>query len=231
MILAAGRGTRLASIGLKVPKVLVEVGDRPLLESQLDYLSREGIERVVINAHHRAEAIESFARAYDGPAAITVVREPTLLGTAGAVRNALHLLGEESFFVLYGDVVIDQPLAPIAEAHRTSGACATLTVYESEAVEGKGTVLLDGEGWIRRFVEKAAPGPLRALVNAGLYLLEPPFVTRLSSGVELDFGLDVFPTALGQGARMFGYRLSQPVIDVGTPEGLELARVRAAASP
>src|SRR3954454_22943445 len=94
MVLAAGRGTRLGSLGLTVPKVLVDVGGRPLLERQLDYLAREGIERVVVNAHHLAEAVDSFAREYTGALELSVVTEVQLLGTAGGVRNALDVLGD-----------------------------------------------------------------------------------------------------------------------------------------
>jgi NDP-sugar pyrophosphorylase family protein len=228
MILAAGRGTRLASIGLSVPKALVEIGGRPLLLSQVDYLAREGIERVVVNAHHRAEAIEAFAREYRGSVAVSVAREPKLLGTAGAVRNVVHLLGPEAFFVLYGDVVIDQSLSPIAAMHRSRGADATVTVYESDSIEGKGTVVVDKRGWVRSFVEKHGEKQGPALINAGLYLLEPRFVRGFPTEREIDFGHEIFPAALARGARIFAYRLRDPVIDVGTPEGLSAARARAA---
>ena len=228
MILAAGRGTRLAPIGLTVPKALVQIGGRPLLQSQIDYLAREGIERIVVNAHHRAEAIEAFVRDYRGPVAVGVAREPKLLGTAGAVRNVLHLLGPEAFFVLYGDVVIDEPLAPIADEHRIRGAEATITVYESDGIESKGTVVVDEGGWVRSFVEKQSVRQRPALVNAGLYLLEPRFVAELPSETEIDFGHEVFPAALARGARVLAHRLAGPVIDVGTPEGLSEARARAA---
>ncbi len=118
MILGAGRGTRLAELGLAVPKVLVPVGGRPLLARQIDYLAEQGFERVVVNAHHLAEAIQAFAAEYVGPVQLTVVTEPRLLGTAGSVRNALELLGQEAFLVLYGDVVVDEPLAPMLADHR-----------------------------------------------------------------------------------------------------------------
>ncbi len=228
MILAAGRGTRLGNVGLTMPKVLVEVGGQPLLQSQIEYLSREGTEHVVINAHHRAEAIERFADRYRGPLTLTVVKEQKLLGTAGGVRNALDHLGPAPFFVLYGDVVIDQPLAPIVAAHRRKRAAATVTVYESDSVQDKGTVQIDEHAWIRRFAEKEAPVRGPSLINAGLYLLEPSFITGIAPHTQVDFGHDVFPASLVSGARILAFKLSQPVIDVGTPEGLALARARAA---
>lgn len=231
MILGAGRGTRLAALGLDVPKVLVDVGGRPLLERQVAYLAREGVEHVVINAHHRAEAIVSFARERTGEPELSIVTEPRLLGTAGGVRNALDLLGDEPFFVLYGDVVVDEALAPIEAEHRRRGAAATVTVYESDEIEGKGTIVVDSDNRVTAFAEKAAAVSTRpALVNAGLYLLDPAFVAPLAPGVELDFGHDVFPAAVARGERVFAYVLSRPVIDVGTPEGLERARNLSSAS-
>lgn len=228
MVLGAGRGTRLGALGLTVPKVLVEVAGKPLLERQVEYLASYGVHRVVVNAHHLGEAIEAWARAYNGDAEVVVVLEPELLGTAGGVRNALDHLGDEAFYVLYGDVVVDHPLAELAAEHREGGAVATVTVYETDDVEGKGTVETDAEGWVEAFREKEPGIPTPALVNAGLYLVEPDLLAGLPLGVERDFGHDVFPEALGRGVRIRAHRLAEPVIDMGTPEGLARARDRAA---
>jgi mannose-1-phosphate guanylyltransferase len=231
MVLGAGRGTRLGSLGLAVPKALVEVSGTPLLRRQFEYLGRHGVKHVVVNAHHLSEMVEDFARQYKGPVAVTVVHEPVLLGTAGAVRNVLERLGDGPFFVLYGDVLVDEPLGLVAETHDRSGAEATITVYETHEIEGKGTVLTDLDGWVTGFAEKQPPPPgsSTALVNAGLYLLDPSFVADLPCGVERDFGHDVFPDALARGSRMRAHRLAREVIDVGTPAGLELAEQRIAA--
>lgn len=228
MVLAAGRGTRLGVLGLTVPKVLVDVGGQPLLERQVAYLASHGVKRVVVNAHHRAAAIEAWARAYNGAPEIVVVHEPELLGTAGGVRNALHHLGDEAFYVLYGDVVVDHPLARLAADHEPGDAEATVTVYETDDVEGKGTVVTDEQGWVVRFREKQPGILLPALVNAGLYLVEPRLVAGLPRGVALDFGHDVFPDALVRGARIRAHRLDEPVIDIGTVDGLARARDRVA---
>ncbi len=227
MLLGAGRGTRLAELGLAVPKILVPVGGRPLLARQIDYLQAQGVERVIINAHHLAEAVQAFAAEYAGPVELTVVTEPKLLGTAGSVRNALELFSRGPFFVLYGDVVVDQPLAPMVSEHIRRGAAATVAVYESLLVAGKGTLAVDDDGWITRFVEKDPTVRPPALINAGLYVLEPALLADLPPGEELDFGYDVFPSALRRGVKILAHRLPHSVVDVGTPEGLALAQVRA----
>src|SRR3954471_19880334 len=113
MILAAGRGTRLGPLGLTVPKILVEIGGEPLLARQLRYLEREGAQRVVLNAHHLADQIADFVNGYPGPLELVLLVEPKLLGTARGVGNALPYLGDGAFLVLYGDVLVDEPLAPL----------------------------------------------------------------------------------------------------------------------
>ena len=227
MILAAGRGTRLGALGLTTPKVLLDVGGEPLLARHLRYLADQGFERVVINAHHLAEHIAAFLARCEGPPETKLLEESSLLGTAGGVRNALDELGSAPFLVLYGDVLIDAPLREMIHAHRTHAADATVAVYASAEVEGKGLLELDAAGRIRSFVEKGERGDdeSSAWVNAGVYVLEPSFVRdTVPEGKEVDFGNEVFPAALGSGRRLFGHVLARAVIDVGTPEALGLAR-------
>jgi NDP-sugar pyrophosphorylase family protein len=224
MILAAGKGTRLGSLGRAVPKVLVPVGGRPLLDRHLKYLAREGFTRVVVNAHHLAPQIEAFVASYRGPLRVRCIVEQSLLGTAGSIRNALPQLGRDSFLVLYGDVLVDEPLGPMLEFHRQQDVLATLAVYESSLTEGKGVVRLDSGGRVTSFEEKnhGQRGP--ALVNAGLYLINPQLVASLPRGEAADFGDDVFPRALERGWHIAAYPMGAPVLDIGTPEGLALAR-------
>ena len=229
MVLAAGRGTRLAALGLGVPKPLIEIGGETLLARQLRYLHDGGIQRVVVNAHHLSEAIEEFAAEYrsGGGGELIVAVEPELLGTAGGVRNALPQLGEEAFLVLYSDVLFEEPLERLLATHRERGAAATLTVYESAQLDGKGVVEIAEDGLITHFVEKGEHEPgARGLVNAGLYVIEPALLAGLRRGVAADFGHDVFPAALARGERLAVHLLPAPVLDVGTPADLERARLQ-----
>lgn len=225
MILAAGRGTRLGALSETTPKILVELDGEPLLARQIRYLQSGGVERIVLNAHHLAERVQDFVAAHPRAADLEVVVEPELLGTAGGVRGALELLGDEPFVVLYGDVVIDEPIDAIYATHRRAGAVATLTVYAAEEVEGKGTVQLAADGTVDTFNEKTAAHVAgRAYINAGLYVLDPSLVAGLPAGAPLDFGHDVFPAALARGERIAAHILPAPVIDIGTPAALDLAR-------
>jgi mannose-1-phosphate guanylyltransferase len=230
MILAAGRGTRLGELGRTIPKVLVDIGGEPLLARQISYLQDNGVERIVVNAYHLAEQIEQFAADHPAAAHITVVHEPELLGTAGGVRNALECLGSEPFVVLYGDVIVTEPIAAVLATHNDNGACVTLALYRSADIEGKGTVELtaadDGPGQrIVAFHEKTtARADGEAYINAGLYIVDPDLIAELPAGVELDFGHDVFPEALARELPLAAHVLQAPVIDMGTPAMLDVAR-------
>jgi len=229
MVLAAGRGTRLGSLGVSTPKVLLDLGGEPLLARHLRYLEREGVQRVVINAHHLAEHIRGFIARYSGPLELVCILEERLLGTAGGVRNALPELRPGPFLVLYGDVLLDDSLAGAVETHRRRDAAATLAVHPAAAVEGKGVVELGEDGRVIAFVEKpVASHRDHVWINSGVYLLDERFVSQLPAGQDLDFGNDVFPDALERGARIFAHKLSTPVLDIGTPQGLEQARARVA---
>ena len=108
----------------------------------------------------------------------------------------------------------------------TAGAepSATLAVHAADSAEGKGVVVVDDDDRIEGFTEKGAETSGPFLINSGLYILEPEVVAQLAPGVECDFGSDVFPAALKRGLPLYAVRLAEPVIDIGTPEGLALAR-------
>ena len=225
MILAAGRGTRLGALGRSTPKILVELDGEPLLARQIRYLKKWGVERIVLNAHHLADQVEGFVSGHPQTGDLRVIVEPELLGTAGGVRNALPLLGEEPFVVLYGDVVVDESISAVAETHARARAVATVTVYRTAEVEGKGTVEIAPDGSVSAFQEKAiSHSDGEAYVNAGLYVVNPQLLRDLPAGVMLDFGHDVFPAAVERGERIAGHRLDAPVIDIGTPPMLDMAR-------
>lgn len=202
--------------------MLIPIGGQPLLDRHLEHLEREGIERVVINAHHLAgQLIEHVAR-YSGTLEVEVLVEPALLGTAGAAVNAMDVLGE-AFFVIYGDVMLFEPLAPLARTHLSSGAVATLAVYESENTRAKGVVEVDASGRVQRFVEQDPDRTGPGLVNAGLYVVARELLAGCPRDTFLDFGHDVFPEALSTGHHLQTHLISS-VVDIGTPEGLATAR-------
>jgi mannose-1-phosphate guanylyltransferase len=229
MILAAGRGTRLGELGLRIPKVLVEIGGQPLLARQVTYLADAGVERIVINAHHLADQIGDFVARRSHPAPVDVSFEPELLGTAGGVRAALDRFDDASpIIVIYGDTILDVPLRSLVAGHVDAIADATIAVNWLEDTQGKGLVEVDEEGWIVSFTEKPAQ-PHPGLANAGVYVLEPELLELAPEGQFCDFALDLFPHALGLGRRLRAQVIDVRADDIGTLDAL--ARARAAYRP
>jgi NDP-sugar pyrophosphorylase family protein len=224
MMLAAGRGTRLGELGRRLPKALVEVGGRPLLERQLDYLAAEGVQHVVVNAHHLAEQIVEHVARRDRATEVEVVVEPELLGTAGGVRNALSRFDLHApIIVAYADTILDAPLRAIVAGHERAGADGTICANWLENTHGKGVIDADGDGNVLAFREKPAD-PKPGLASTGLYVLERELIELIPEGRFCDFGLDVFPDALAAGRRLRVHRLDAVARDIGTLDSLAQAQ-------
>lgn len=220
MMLAAGRGTRLGGLGRSLPKALVPIAGKPLLAHQLEYLAAQGVERVVINAHHLAEQIVEFVALRDGRPRVEVAVEPELLGTAGGLRAALSRFDPSApIVVVYADTILNAPLGELVSGHVDAGAEATICANWLENTHGKGVLDVDGDGRIVAFVEKPAdarPG----LASTGLYVLEPSLVELAPEGAFCDFGHDLFPQALAAGRHLRAHTLDSLAHDIGTPGAL-----------
>ena len=209
-----------------IPKPMLPVGGRPVLEHLLLKLKGMGVDEIFINLHHQPEVIRSYFG--DGKKlelSIQYAFEPELLGTAGALRNfAGEFHDESSFYVCYGDNLFDCDLAPLRGFHAKAGALATIGLFAKEDVRGSGVAELDHGGRVIRFVEKPDPASVTSrLVNAGVYVLSPEimnFINRL----PCDFGHDVFPAMLTGEAALYGLVLDGTVRAIDTPELYEKHR-------
>ena len=195
-----------------------------MLDRHVERLKQVGVKRIVVNASHLADQIQSFVDRKEGAVELVCSFEREPLGTAGAVRKALHLLAPGPFLVVYGDVLLEAQFSELVAAHEGTGGVATLGAHEVSDARGKGVVSVDVEGRVTEFVEKAPTPPSPALVNAGVYVLEPSLIAALPPGRYFDFGYDVLPAAIRCGQPLFAHVLSGRVIDVGTPDGLASAR-------
>ncbi len=224
VILAGGMGTRLKAVTGDLPKPLALADGKPLLERQLELLAAAGVEDVCVLCSYRAEAIRDFCG--DGARwglKVACIEEERARGTAGAVIDALpHLL--DSFFVLYGDTVLDVDLAAMARAHLAAQPDATLLVHPNDHPADSDIVEVDAEGLVLAI--HGYPHPpgkdLPNLVNAGLYILEKHALRGLDGLPDKpDFGKHVFARMVDRGMRLLGYRSPEYIKDAGTPERLE----------
>ena len=223
MILGAGRGTRLGEYGKRVPKILAKIAGRPLLTWQLEHLASEGFERAVVNTHHLASQVEDFAASWSGPPELRLAYEQHLLGTAGGLVNAWPQLGAEAAVVVYGDVLPGPSLRELLAVHQRRCPLATLAAYEAPASPAKGAIVADERDRITSFREKDLGVSGRVWINAGLMVVERRLTGLLAAGVPADFGLDLFPRALTEGADLRMHRLRKPVLDIGTRDALAVA--------
>jgi NDP-sugar pyrophosphorylase family protein len=225
-ILAAGLGTRLRSLGLDVPKVMVPIGGKPLLEHHLELFKRQGIREFIVNLHFLPEKITSYFG--DGSrfgVSITYSHEPELLGTAGAVKKMESELRGESFIVFYGDNLVRVDFAPLLEFHRIRQAQATVALFASPEPWTGGVVETDSNGRVLRFVEKPDRKQVSTnLISAGIFVLEPQVLDMIPAGQFYDFGRDVFPKLLAESRPVYAMAPKAYIQDVGTPERLARAQ-------
>lgn len=221
VIMAGGKGTRLGDIARDIPKPMVNVGGKPVLEHQVELLLRYGVRDIVIITGHLAESIESyFGDGEKWGVSISYFREPKPLGTVGGLKEIEHLLTED-FLLLYGDVMIDMNLARFIGFHREKGSECTLALHPNDHPYDSDLVEIDAESRITAFHPKprAAGTYYRNLVNAGAYAMSPAILPMLEQGKEADFGRDVFPK-LHQHMKCYGYITAEYLKDMGTPDRL-----------
>jgi mannose-1-phosphate guanylyltransferase len=183
-VLGAGLGTRLKSLTQRRPKPLIPVCNRPLITYAFDHLLGLGVERFVVNTHHRAEAYDAaFAEGRYRAASVELRHEPDILETAGGIKNVEDLLGAEAFIVYNGDILSDLPLEDVLRIHRERGDEVTMVLRSKDGPlevafdEASGRVTDVG-----RFFE---PGNNTRFLFTGIYIVEPTFFTRIQAATKI----------------------------------------------
>jgi mannose-1-phosphate guanylyltransferase len=196
-LLAAGVGSRLRPITDTVPKCMLAIDDRPLLDIWLDAFDRAGVDEVLLNLHHLPDVVSGHLDTRAGPPTVRTFFEPELLGSAGTLAaNRAWVGGEEMFLACYADNLTDFDLRSLVQAHREHGAVATLTVFRSERPSAGGVVELDGTGTVIGFTEKPT-NPVSDLVNAGMYAFHPDVLDEIGAPPR-DIGYDLLPRLVGR---------------------------------
>jgi mannose-1-phosphate guanylyltransferase len=224
-LLAAGLGTRLKPMTDRVPKCLLPIAGKPLLGHWLSLLTHHGFTDVLINAHYLADQVEAYVAAAPPPLRITIFREPVLLGSAGTVReNRAFVADGLPFLIAYADNFTRADLSALMTCHERYRPVMTIGLFEAEEPRRCGIADIDENGVIVGFEEKPAQ-PRSNLANAGLYVAGGELFDRLPATTPADFGQHVLPALSGD---MRGFRLREPLIDIGTPASYERAGREAA---
>lgn len=218
MIVAGGRGTRLAPLTDTCPKPLLPLVGVPFLAGQIRRLARAGITRVWLVVGADTQPFESLVPAMAAHGVtVTVVAEPTPLDTAGGVRSVIGQV-TGPVVVCNGDILTDVDVKALVAAHVAAQAQATLSLIRVEDPSSFGVCVRDGSRVVD-FVEKPVPGTLpgQDTVNAGTYILEPSALLEFSNG-PLSFERTVFPGILAAGGHIEGLVWDGVWADLGTPD-------------
>ena len=230
IVLAAGLGTRMRPYNGHVPKPLVTVGGRSLIDYGLDRLAEAGVERAIVNVHHLADAVERHLASRQRPRIIISDEREILLGTGGGIAKALPQLGAAPFFLVNSDTLWLDGLKPnfarLAENFDTGAMDALLLLAPSVGslgYQGRGDYTMRDDGRLRRRSEnEVAP-----FIYAGAAILAPALFAGAPQGA---FGLTSLFDHAAETGRLFGLRLDGLWMHVGTPEAVAAAEAALAAT-
>ena len=225
IILAGGKGTRLQSRLKGLPKPLIDICGKPLLERQIELLIRYGFEEVLVLVNHEADQITQFLESKkDWLIRIECIDDREPLGTAGATI-AIYPKLDQNFLVVYGDTMLDVDLERFEKFHMsTPQAIATLFLHPNDHPHDSDLVAMNQVNIITQFYPYPHPDNilLPNLVNAGLYWINKDAIDSIGRKKQFsDFGKDFFPQLIKQGEVLKGYNSPEYIKDCGTPARLD----------
>jgi mannose-1-phosphate guanylyltransferase len=230
MILAAGKGTRVRPITYTIPKPMIPILEKPVMEFLLELLRQHGFTEVMVNVSHLADEIERYFRdgqrfgvevAYSFEGRIIdgeLIGEA--IGSAGGMKRIQDFqpFFDDTFVVLCGDALIDLDLTAAIKWHREKGSIATIVMKDvpREEVSSYGVVVTDESGLIKTFQEKPTiEEALSTSINTGIYIFEPEIFNYIPSKTEFDIGGDLFPKLVAEGAPFYGVAMDFEWVDIG----------------
>lgn len=216
MLLVGGKGTRLQSVVNDRPKPMAEVAGRPFLEWLIRALQVQGVRRVILCTGYMGEVIEKYFE--DGKRwglEIQYSKDPTPVGTAGAVRNALDLIEKKQFLILNGDSYCPLELQRLLDSHITKNASISLWLVHVDDCRRYGSVQIGHDGSVKTFKEKSLVRS-SGLINAGIYVMERNIGKTIPEHRVYSLENDFFPQFVGRG--LYAVVGKPPFIDIGTPE-------------
>lgn len=218
VVLVGGEGTRLRPLTYAVPKPMAPLLGRPFIGWIIERLRDAGVDKVILSCYYLPEAIEShFGDGKGFGVNLHYVFEEEPLGTAGAVKNAVHKVSG-TIYVCNGDILTGVDLVALREAHKRYGAIATIHTRAVEDPSQFGVVETDRNGRVLRFVEKPKPGETSARdINAGTYVLEPQALDAIAAGQKVSIERETFPKLISETNRVYAVSTPDYWIDVGRP--------------
>ena len=223
LVLAAGRGSRLGNITENLPKPLVEVKNKPVIDYLIRKLIDLNVSEIFINMHYKHELLEKFILESKYKTKITLIYEPKLLGTAGTLKSLIDELSTEDFIVMHADNYFQDDLKILKQKHLATNSdyLITLGTFLVLNPEKFGTFELTDDHDVIKFFEKQKDSPSK-IANSAIYFMKPGIkeVVNTLNEYETDISLHVIPKLLG---KIKAFELTGYFYDIGTPENLLLA--------
>lgn len=219
VIMAGGEGSRLRPLTGNMPKPMLPVANRPLMEHIILLLRKHGITDVVATVQFLSSVIRNyFSDGSDLGVSLAYATEDVPLGTAGSVYASQDLLSG-TFLVISGDALTDLDLTEVVEFHRSRGSAATLVLKRMKDPLEFGIVMTDESGRIERFLEKPTWGQVFTdTINTGIYVLEPEVLDLIPPDQPYDFSSELFPLMLDKGLPLYGFVTDGYWTDVGNTD-------------
>lgn len=220
VIIAGGQGTRIASINAELPKAMIPIDGKPIIERSLLMAKRQGyFDFIFIIGYLGKQIFEYFGDGSKWGVKIEYYQEEKALGTAGALGYLKDRL-RDNFFVFYGDTIMDIDMEYMLNFHQKHHADATLFVHPNDHPFDSDIVELDEEHRVTKFDIKPHPQDFisRNLVNASLFIFSPKILEEIEVGKKCHIEKDVLPGGLEKGMRIFGYLSAEYIKDMGTPD-------------
>lgn len=224
VIIAGGQGTRIASVNSEIPKAMIPVCGKPIIEHEVELCKRYGFTDFLFIIGYMGEQISSFFG--DGSkwgVNIDYYQETQPLGTAGALGYLKDKLTED-FFVFYGDTIVDFDMMAMLKYHQEKKSAATLFLHPNDHPYDSDIVELDAEGKVLKFHNKPHPNGFvsKNIVNAALFIFSPAILDKIVVGVKSHIEKNVLPRCLESGMNLYGYVSPEYIKDMGTPDRYEV---------
>lgn len=219
LFLAGGMGTRLKPLTDHLPKPMVPIMGKPLLERSIEELKRCGAEGVILSTGYRANCIEEhFDGKRDSGLPIQYVCEDIPLGTGGAIKNCEEYF-DDTFLIFNSDILCNVNLKDLIRFHKHMGADVTIATTRVSNPSAYGVIEFNSDGYATSFTEKPKPGEEKSdSINAGIYVFEPKILDLIPARKVVSIEKDIFPVLVKKGYKIAVYRESSYWIDIGTPE-------------
>jgi mannose-1-phosphate guanylyltransferase / phosphomannomutase len=220
VVMAGGFGTRIQPLTNSIPKPMLPIMNRPMMEHTIMSLKALGIKDFIVLLYFKPEVIQNYFQ--DGSRwgiNITYVIPDDDYGTAGAVKKAQEFIGNENFIIISGDLVTDFDFQKIFDYHKAKKSKLTITLTSVDNPLEFGVVIANQEGKIEKFLEKPSWGEVFSdTINTGIYVIEPEILDYIPNNENFDFAKDLFPLLMRRGIDLIAGYAQGYWRDVGNPE-------------